>query len=257
MFSLDVGSVIVFSLLSVSLLSVVQDSGCPPHPDRLTVVAPWISAGLCFGAVHTKFLKCASSPAAGQRSSLRLPVSRCGTPLAAPRNNIPILSICCCGALSGLSGGDLGRYPWSEALTGALFVLVLYHTGPGRIFLFLVYAAFVAALVVVTFIDLDHHIIPDVISLPGIVMACCSRCLGNGPGVVETWWARCWVAASSTRSPLATNAFTGREGDGRRRHQAPGDDRAFLGGKNVWSPVGSARSSGALIGIGPHSHPWG
>jgi leader peptidase (prepilin peptidase)/N-methyltransferase len=34
----------------------------------------------------------------------------------------------------------------------------------------IVYFAFIAALVVVTFIDLDHRIIPDVITLPGIII---------------------------------------------------------------------------------------
>jgi leader peptidase (prepilin peptidase)/N-methyltransferase len=60
------------------------------------------------------------------------------------------------------------RYPLVEALTGILFVLVFRQFGfqwatP-------VYWLLAAALVVITFIDLDHQIIPDVISLPGIPM---------------------------------------------------------------------------------------
>jgi len=37
---------------------------------------------------------------------------------------------------------------------------------------------FVAALLVISFVDLDVRIVPDVISLPGIVLACCFPLLG-------------------------------------------------------------------------------
>ncbi len=60
------------------------------------------------------------------------------------------------------------RYPMVEALNGALFFLVLYQFGFSPVTL--VYWVFVAVLVVITFIDLDHQIIPDVISLPGIAV---------------------------------------------------------------------------------------
>jgi leader peptidase (prepilin peptidase)/N-methyltransferase len=58
------------------------------------------------------------------------------------------------------------RYPMVEALTGLLFVLVFLQFG--LIWATPVYWLLAAALVVITFIDLDHQIIPDVISLPGI-----------------------------------------------------------------------------------------
>jgi leader peptidase (prepilin peptidase) / N-methyltransferase len=60
------------------------------------------------------------------------------------------------------------RYPIVELLTGLLAVAVLLQYGPTpwAIFQF----AFVAALVAVTYIDIDHMIIPDVISLPGIAV---------------------------------------------------------------------------------------
>ena len=53
-----------------------------------------------------------------------------------------------------------------ELLNGVLFVGVLWYYAltPAT----LVYWVFVAALVAITFIDLDHQIIPNVISLPGI-----------------------------------------------------------------------------------------
>ncbi len=92
----------------------------------------------------------------------------CGKPIAWYQN-IPIFSYlflrgCCfnCGVKISL------RYPAIEALTGALFVMVVWSFGiaPWTPF----YLLFVAGLITITFIDLDHQIIPDVISLPGILV---------------------------------------------------------------------------------------
>jgi leader peptidase (prepilin peptidase) / N-methyltransferase len=58
------------------------------------------------------------------------------------------------------------RYPIVELL-GGLFALATYlKFGLG--FETLIYYLFIAALLAVTFIDIDHRIIPDVITLPGI-----------------------------------------------------------------------------------------
>lgn len=83
--------------------------------------------------------------------------------------NIPILSFLILGGKCGsCRAGISWRYPAIEALTGALFVLVFISFDMSAATA--VYWLFVAALVVITFIDLDHQIIPDVISLPGIVV---------------------------------------------------------------------------------------
>jgi leader peptidase (prepilin peptidase)/N-methyltransferase len=55
-----------------------------------------------------------------------------------------------------------------EGLTGLLAVALFLRYGPTLEFLLLF--LFSAALLVVTFIDLAHQIIPDVISIPGIVI---------------------------------------------------------------------------------------
>lgn len=83
--------------------------------------------------------------------------------------NIPIISYLFLGGKCASCKTSISfRYPAIEALTGLLFALSLYY------FSFsvatLVYWVFLAALVTITFIDLDHQIIPDVISLPGIVI---------------------------------------------------------------------------------------
>jgi leader peptidase (prepilin peptidase)/N-methyltransferase len=76
------------------------------------------------------------------------------------------------------------RYPMIEALTGVLFALLVYQFDWTPIVV--AYATFVAALVVVSFIDLDHQIIPDSISLPGIVIGLLLALAGYGPPFVDS-----------------------------------------------------------------------
>ena len=58
------------------------------------------------------------------------------------------------------------RYPLVELITGLFAVCVFLKFGlDART---LIYFLFIAGLLVITFIDIDHKIIPDIISLPGI-----------------------------------------------------------------------------------------
>jgi leader peptidase (prepilin peptidase)/N-methyltransferase len=82
-------------------------------------------------------------------------------------HNIPILSWVLLKGKCAYCGVEVPlRYPLVETLTGFLFVIFVYRFGfhPVTPIVLLL----VATLVVITFIDLDHQIIPDVISLPGI-----------------------------------------------------------------------------------------
>lgn len=60
------------------------------------------------------------------------------------------------------------RYPLIEALTGIFAVLLFYKFGltPAMGYWFV----FTSALITISFIDIDHQIIPDIISLPGILI---------------------------------------------------------------------------------------
>jgi leader peptidase (prepilin peptidase)/N-methyltransferase len=58
------------------------------------------------------------------------------------------------------------QYPFVELLNALLSLFLFMRFGPT--FAFAVLFLFCSAMVVITFIDLEHQIIPDVISLPGI-----------------------------------------------------------------------------------------
>ena len=84
-------------------------------------------------------------------------------------DNIPIFSyLFLRGRCRGCGQGISPRYPLVELTTAVLTLAVVARFGPtpqAGVWLALVYC-----LVVITFIDLDHGIIPDVISLPGILI---------------------------------------------------------------------------------------
>ena len=117
------------------------------------------------------------------RQSVVAPRSRCpncGYELTW-RDNLPLLSY-------GLLGGRCRscrapisiRYPFVEAITAAIFMWhgVVFGVTP----LLAVRLAFACALIVLFAIDLEHQILPDRITLPGIVLGLgCSLFLTPGP----------------------------------------------------------------------------
>jgi leader peptidase (prepilin peptidase)/N-methyltransferase len=91
---------------------------------------------------------------------------RCGT-LIAFYDNIPIFSyIALRGKCRHCAARISFRYPVIECISGIFAVGVFLKYGLS--FEALIYFTFIATLLVITFIDIDHQIIPDVISLPGI-----------------------------------------------------------------------------------------
>ncbi|MDA8168937.1 MAG: prepilin peptidase [Nitrospiraceae bacterium] len=86
-----------------------------------------------------------------------------------PWDNIPLLSYLFLRGRCRACGQPISpRYPLVEALNGLLYFLVAYRYGltPATLF----YFVFATALVIITFIDLDFQIIPDEITLPGILL---------------------------------------------------------------------------------------
>lgn len=84
-------------------------------------------------------------------------------------DNIPVLSyIWLKGRCRNCNAPISFRYPLVELMNGIVAVSLLFKFGLSLESL--VYFAFISSLIVITFIDLDHQIIPDIITLPGIPM---------------------------------------------------------------------------------------
>ena len=93
----------------------------------------------------------------------------CGTAIR-PYDNVPVLSWLVLGGHCRACKSSISpRYPLTEALTGALFAAVVVARGSrAAIWLDLI---FIAALVAITRIDLEHRIIPNRILAPVAVAA--------------------------------------------------------------------------------------
>lgn len=90
----------------------------------------------------------------------------CKTPIKG-YDNIPVLSyVFLKGKCRECKIPISPRYPLTELFTGIMWGLTYMKFGFSTEFF--VYVIFISVLIVITFIDLDHQIIPDVISLPGI-----------------------------------------------------------------------------------------
>jgi leader peptidase (prepilin peptidase) / N-methyltransferase len=99
----------------------------------------------------------------------------CKTPIPF-YDNIPLLSyLFLAGRCRFCSEKISPRYFVVELLTASLAVALFHQLGLG--FAFFVNFVFVAALVVISFIDLDVRIVPDVVSLPGIAVGFLSAVL--------------------------------------------------------------------------------
>ena len=104
----------------------------------------------------------------------------CGQPLAW-WDNVPVLSyVALRGRCRTCRVPISPRYPIVEALTAAIFLLHWYAFGPTPVLF--VRLLFACALIVLFAIDLEHQILPNVITIPGIVAGVlCSWFVPPGP----------------------------------------------------------------------------
>ncbi len=139
------------------------------HPDYILLVPVFI-----FGAIVGSFLNVVILRLPQPGASVVFPAShcpRCKTPLCW-YENIPIISwLVLRGRCAHCAATISIQYPVVELLTGLLAMAVVARFGPSvaAVGFFL----FCAALVTIIWIDIHHQIIPDVISLPGIVFGLC------------------------------------------------------------------------------------
>jgi leader peptidase (prepilin peptidase) / N-methyltransferase len=132
-----------------------------------------------FGAIVGSFLNVCISRIPNGESIINPPshCPKCRSPIPF-FHNIPLVSYLllrgrCCSCGERISF----RYFTVELLMASLAVLLLYQFGLGLAFVLAF--VFVAALIVISFIDLDVRIVPDVVSLPGIVIGLLFSLVGH------------------------------------------------------------------------------
>ena len=171
----------------------------------------------------------------------------CGTDLAW-YDNIPLLSyLMLWGRCRTCKTSFSSRYFFVEMLTGLLAVLVAYRFGlswaTAGFFLF------TAALVVITFIDLDHQIIPDVISLPGVVIGVAFSLINPYVSWTSSLIGAAIGAGILLAIALGYQALTGREGMGGGDVKLLAMIGAFLGWHSVPFTLLFASFLGSAVGL--------
>ncbi len=202
-----------------------------------------------FGAIIGSFLNVCIARLPDGRS-IALPPSHCPKcqSFLAWYDNVPILSYL---VLAGRCRSCRVRispiYPAVEVLTGALAVALFLRLGPTLAFAG--YFAFAAALVVITFIDLDHQIIPDVISLPGIAVGLAFSLVS--PLVTPVDAILGVLAGGGTLLAVAWlyKTFRGQEGMGGGDIKLLAMIGAFLGWQSIFVTLFVGSVIGSIIGV--------
>jgi len=182
--------------------------------------------------------------------SIAFPASRCPrckTPIR-PYDNIPIFSYLLLRGRCRACGVHISaRYPFVELLAGLAAVAAATTFGPSP--QALVSFAFLAALIVITFIDLDHQIIPNVISLPGIVVGVAAALILDTPPWRDSviglllGGGLLWAVAEGYYR------LTGREGMGGGDVKLLAMVGAFLGWRAIPVTLMFASLTGTVVGV--------
>jgi len=209
-----------------------------------------IAAIFVFGAMIGSFLNVCIVRLPEERSIVR-PRSHCPScgHQIAWYDNLPVVSFVLLRGRCRVCGVRISPlYPTVELLTGALAVALWMRLG--TTLAFAGYFLFAAALVTITFIDLDHRIIPDVISLPGIVVGLAVSFVS--PLVTPLGALLCVLAGGGVLLGIATGyeMLRGREGMGGGDVKLLAMIGAFLGWQSVFVTLMVASLIGSIIGVG-------
>jgi leader peptidase (prepilin peptidase)/N-methyltransferase len=209
----------------------------------MTLSAEAMIAGL-FGALIGSFLNVCIHRLP-RKESIVWPASHCPacSAVISWHDNVPLISyVWLHGQCRACRAPISLRYPLVEAANAVGYAVIFWHFGvtPEAV----VYAALYSALIVMTGTDLSHQIIPDAITLPGIVIGLFSAAFVLPLGFMDSMggllvgggilWGLAWI------SPY----LFGKEGMG------GGDIKmmAMVGAVLGWKPVLLAIMIGSLIG---------
>lgn len=205
---------------------------------------------LIFGAAVGSFLNVVILRLPRQNVSIAFPPSHC--PLCQHPlswwENIPLLSyLMLRGRCRNCRATISWMYPLVEAAMAVFSALLFLHYGPsveyGRLFVFF------AGLLVIIFIDIHHQIIPDRISLPGVVLGFVTSFFSE-----QITWQQSGLGlllGGGVLYLVAWTYFTLAKRDG----MGGGDIKllamigAFLGWQSLLYVVFSSSLSGSIVGI--------
>lgn len=184
------------------------------------------------------------------------PGSHCPACKAAVRwyQNVPVVSwIALRGRCASCSAGISARYPFVEILGGVL-MLALWHRF-GMAAAFPIASFFGLSLIVLFFTDLDHQLLPDAITLTGVVAGLAVAWFN--PFLSGDGWTRVWTSVSGAALGSGVlwsiGAIYGRlrgvEAMGMGDVKMMGMVGAFTGPFGVLLTIFAASVIGAVVGV--------
>jgi len=163
-------------------------------------------------------------------------------------DNIPLISyILLLGKCRHCQNPLAWHYPFVEAVTGLLSLALFIKYGLS--YQYFLYLLFTTSLVAISFIDLQHQIIPDVISLPGIVAGLATSFL---PGNIS--WLDSLIGIIAGGGSLYLVAFvyeriTGKEGMGGGDIKLLAMIGAWLGWMSLHFIILISSLAGVIVGV--------
>jgi leader peptidase (prepilin peptidase)/N-methyltransferase len=171
----------------------------------------------------------------------------CGTPVRW-FDNLPVLSYLLLGGRCRACRVAISpRYPLVELASGALTVAVVARFGltlQGLEAMLLV-----MLLLPLAFIDLEHHLLPDVLTLPGIAVGLAGSLAGGLVPLLDAATGAAVGAAVPYAVIVIYRWLRGAEGMGLGDVKLLAMIGAFLGWRGVLLTLGLAATAGALLGL--------
>jgi leader peptidase (prepilin peptidase)/N-methyltransferase len=173
---------------------------------------------------------------------------RCGQAIR-PWDNVPILSwLVLRGRCRSCRAPIAWRYPAVEAANGLLWLALAVTRGPAL--QTTVTMAFVTALLVLALVDLEHQLLPDAVTLPGIALGLAASFLSTSPVrpreaalAAAGGWLICALVAFAWKKLRGIDALG--EGDWKMTAMLG----AFFGWERLLLTVLLASASGAILGL--------
>lgn len=209
-----------------------------------------ISFAGVFGAVVGSFLNVVILRLPQEGESLMFPASHCPGCQRALHwyENIPVISyLALRGRCRSCRMAISPQYPSVELVMAALSAALCLRFGFSYATLY--YFAFVAGLLVIIFIDIHHQIIPDVISLPGIVLGFVGSFGNNLVSWQQSGLGILFGGGLLYAVAFGYYALTRREGMGGGDIKLLAMIGAFLGWQSLPYVVFFSSLTGSLVGI--------
>lgn len=210
----------------------------------------WGVFAVALGAIVGSFLNVCICRIPEENESIISPASRCPACRNAikPYDNIPVLSYLILQGKCRNCGCRISyRYPAVELLTGLMALFSLWKFG--LTIQCLGAFAFISVLIVIAIIDIDHQIIPDVISLPGIPIFLLIAVFIMGVPWLDAFLGLLCGGGILYVIAVGYELVTKREGMGGGDIKLLGMLGAFLGWKSLLFILLVSSLLGAMIGV--------